>query len=170
MKYFCNVNGTEHVVELVERMGELDVTVDGEPVEFSYEEADQLGQVVLLWKGRSFAISIEGDENEVDLTLAGYDYHVELEDERQRAAHAADKAGGAGGGVVKSVMPGMVVSLLVSEGQAVEKGAPLLVLEAMKMQNEISSPAAGTVKVLHVAEGEAVGAGAKLVTLAAPAE
>ena len=64
-------------------------------------------------------------------------------------------------------MPGVVVSLVVDEGQAVEAGQPLLILEAMKMQNEIDAPLAGIVKAVHVAEGQAVAAGEKLVTLAA---
>ena len=62
-------------------------------------------------------------------------------------------------------MPGIVVSLLVGEGDAVEEGQPLLVLEAMKMQNEIAASVAGVVKRIHISEGEAVSAGAKLVEL-----
>jgi len=50
----------------------------------------------------------------------------------------------------------------------VEKDQPLLILEAMKMQNEIGAPLAGVVKTMHVAEGEAVGNGAKLVTIVVP--
>ena len=71
---------------------------------------------------------------------------------------------------MKSVMPGVVVSLLVAEGDVVEEGQALLVLEAMKMQNEIAAPTAGEVRLIHGAEGEAVSAGAKLVELEAPAE
>ena len=71
---------------------------------------------------------------------------------------------------MKSIMPGVVVSLLVAEGDVVEEGQALLVLEAMKMQNEIAAPTAGEVRLIHVAEGEAVSAGAKLVELEAPAE
>jgi pyruvate carboxylase subunit B len=62
-------------------------------------------------------------------------------------------------------MPGIVVQLLVQPGDAVEKGQPLLVLEAMKMQNEIAAPSDGSVKAVHVAEKQAVGSGEKLVTL-----
>jgi len=66
-------------------------------------------------------------------------------------------------------MPGIVVSLLVGVGDTVEEGQPLLVLEAMKMQNEIAAPVGGVVKHIHVGEGEAVSAGAKLVEIE-PAE
>jgi len=63
------------------------------------------------------------------------------------------------------VMPGIVVKLEVTEGQVIEAGQPLLILEAMKMQNEITSPVAGRVKTIHVREREAVAATAKLVTI-----
>jgi biotin carboxyl carrier protein len=113
-------------------------------------------------------VSIEGDEHTVTCSIAGRLYAVEIEDERERAAHAAEREASKGGGVVKSIMPGVVVKLLVKEGDVVEKGQSLLVLEAMKMQNEIGAPGPGVVKSLHVKEKEAVSSGAKLVTLAAP--
>jgi pyruvate carboxylase subunit B len=168
VKYFVTVNGKPHEVDVVERLGELRVKVDGRELELSYEEVDNLGQVALIENGRSWGVSIEGDEHRVSCTLAGHLYAVEIEDERERAAHAAEREATKGGGTVKSVMPGVVVKLLVAEGHAVEKGQPLLILEAMKMQNEISAPAAGVVKALHVREKEAVASGAKLVSLAAP--
>src|SRR6185369_15076888 len=98
-------------------------------------------------------------------TLAGHFYDVELEDERERAAHAAERAAGKGGGTVCSVMPGIVVEVLVKNGAAVEKGEPLLILSAMKMQNEIASPSGGIVKEIHVNPGQPVSTGEKLVTL-----
>ena len=167
MKYFITVNGRAHEVEVVERLGALTIAVDGRALDLSYEEVDNLGQVSLLSGGRSWGVSIEGDEHAVSATIAGHLYAVEIEDERERAAHAAEREATKGGGPIKSVMPGVVVKLLVKEGDSVEKGASLLILEAMKMQNEIAAPAAGIVKSIHVREREAVSSGAKLVTLAA---
>ena len=165
MKYFVNVNGHDHEVNLTERLGELIVEVDGEPMDLLYEEVDKLGQVLAIVGGASFGVSIEGDSTKAGITIAGHFYDVEIEDERERAAHAAARATGAGGGIVKSVMPGIVVSLLVGEGDTVEEDQPLLVLEAMKMQNEIAAPIAGVVRRIHVGEGEAVSAGAKLLEI-----
>jgi len=165
VKYFVKVNGEAHEVELVERLGRLEVRLDGEPVDARYEEVDRLGQIALFLGDRAFAVSIEGDSESSHVTVAGHVYQVELEDERERAAHAAERERGAKGGDVKSVMPGVVVELLVAEGDRVEAGQPLLILEAMKMQNEIAAPAAGHVARLHVARGEAVGSGARLCTL-----
>jgi pyruvate carboxylase subunit B len=167
VKYFVTVNGRAHEVDVVERLGELRVQVDGKELDLSYEEVDNLGQVALISEGRSWAVSIEGDEHTVSATIAGHLYSVEIEDERERAAHAAEREASKGGGPIKSVMPGVVVKLLVKEGDAVDKGAPLLILEAMKMQNEIAAPSGGVVKSIHVSEKEAVASGAKLVTLAA---
>jgi pyruvate carboxylase subunit B len=62
-------------------------------------------------------------------------------------------------------MPGFVAELLVAEGDPVEEGTPLLVLEAMKMQNEITAPCSGIVKTIAVAAGDAVQAGDVLLTI-----
>lgn len=170
MKYFVEIAGREHVVELTERLGQLSATVDGEEVGLSYEDIDDQGQLLVLSRGRSYGVSIEGDQNRIGITIAGHLYDVRIEDERERAANAAERAAGQAGGLVKSVMPGVVVEVLVEPGTEVASGQPLLILEAMKMQNEIAAPVAGLVKEIHVAQGEAVGAGAKLVTLEAAQE
>lgn len=165
MKTFVEVNGRVREVELVERLGELVVTLDGRPIEVSYEEVDPFGQVILLHGGEGFALSIEGNGQSTAVTLAGHRYDCTLEDERERAANLAARAAAKGGGPVKAVMPGVVLQLLVAPGDEVEEGQPLLILEAMKMQNEIGAPGAGIVDALHVAAGQAVGAGDKLLTL-----
>ena len=165
MKYWVTVNGRPHEVDVLERLGKLEVSVDGAAIEVVYEEVDQLGQVALFANGESHAMSIEGDESAVSATIDGYLYDVEIEDERERAAHAAERAAAAGGGLVKSVMPGIVIQVLVAAGETVEEGQPLLILEAMKMQNEIVAPAAGIVSELFVAEGEPVESGAKLAMI-----
>lgn len=170
MKYFATVNGEEHELDLIERHGRLEASFDGEPVEVGYEEVDRLGQVALILEGRSYAVSIEGGSGERQVTVAGHLYQVSLEDERERAAHAAERDRASAGGDIKSVMPGVVVSVLVAEGDEVEAGQALIILEAMKMQNEIEAPSAGVVARLHVREGEAVSSGTKLVTLKAARE
>ena len=169
MKYFIQVNGRQHEVDVVERLGELKVAVDGKPLDLSYEEVDTLGQVALLSEGKSYGVSIEGDMSKASVVIAGHLYAVEIEDERERAAHAAERAATKGGGLVKAIMPGIVVKLMVAEGDMVEAGQALLILEAMKMQNEIAAPAAGKIKTIHVREREAVAGGAKLVMIV-PAE
>ena len=165
MKYFVTIQGRDHEVELDERAGSLRVRVDGQPLEFSYQEVDDLGQVVVIRDGKSFGLSIEGDAARAAVTIAGHLYDVRLEDERERAARAAERDSSRHGGVVSSVMPSVVVEILVRADETVRKGQPLLILSAMKMQNEIAAPAAGVVAGIHVAPGQAVSTGARLVTL-----
>ncbi|HEY8514160.1 MAG TPA: biotin/lipoyl-containing protein [Candidatus Binatia bacterium] len=88
---------------------------------------------------------------------------VQLVDRRRYRAGGA--SGGSGSREVKAVMPGKVVTILVSVGDQVERDQPLLVLEAMKMENDVKSPRKGTVKEIHVAAGQAVETGELMVTL-----
>jgi biotin carboxyl carrier protein len=82
------------------------------------------------------------------------------------AAQAKSPTAAAGERVIKSPMPGRVVKVLVAKGDAVEVGQGLVVLEAMKMENEVRARAAGTVLEVHVKQGSTVEGNAKLVTLA----
>jgi pyruvate carboxylase subunit B len=165
VKYYVKVNNEAHEVELVERSGRIELSYDGKAVDARYEEVDRLGQVSLFLGETCYAVSLEGNSENVQVTVAGRLYEVEIEDERERAAHQAEGSRSQSSGDVKSVMPGVVVELLVSEGESVEQGQPLLILEAMKMQNEIGAPATGVVKQIHVKKGQAVAGGAKLLSL-----
>lgn len=87
----------------------------------------------------------------------------------REAALAAGRKGGAAGGQVKAPMPGRVVRVCVAVGEAVQAGAPLAIVEAMKMENELRAVAAGVVRAVHVREGAAVESGALLIELDPPA-
>ena len=80
-------------------------------------------------------------------------------------APAAAPAGGQGAVKVNAPMPGKILSVKASAGQAVKKGEVLLILEAMKMENEVVAPQDGTVASINVAAGDSVEAGAVLATL-----
>lgn len=169
MKYYVRINGVEHVVEIEPGVARgaksIKLSVDDKPRELEYHEIDVLGQVLVREGDKSHGVSIEGNGDDISVTIAGHVYKVSIEDERERAAGAAEKSSQKGGGLVKSVMPGVVVELLVASGDSVAEGQPLLILEAMKMQNEIAAPSDGVVGEIYVAAGEAVNAGAKLLTI-----
>lgn len=97
--------------------------------------------------------------------MAGEQVDVEVVDERTR--HIRSLTAGAerpaGGGVVRAPMPGLVVRVFVEPGAAVAAGAGLLVLEAMKMENELRAPVAGVVRAVRVEPGQAVEKGESLV-------
>jgi biotin carboxyl carrier protein len=95
------------------------------------------------------------------VTLSSASIHVEITDPLAlRRKGRADEA--STGGMVRAMMPGRIVRVLVARGQAVAKGAGLMILEAMKMENEIVSPVDGIVEQLFVEPGHTVEAGAEL--------
>ena len=107
-----------------------------------------------------------------NVTVNGTTYEVEVEEVKaaggtpKAAAPAPAKvAAGAGEHSIDAPMPGKVIKLVAAEGQAVKAGDVLLILEAMKMQNEITADADGTVKKFNVAAGQSVKAHESLVIL-----
>jgi biotin carboxyl carrier protein len=93
---------------------------------------------------------------------------VQSVQEAALAAALASVGGRGGSGTIKAPMPGRVIRVLVAEGDAVPVDAPLLIVEAMKMENEVHAPTAGVVRHVWVAAGDTVEAGALLCEIAAP--
>ena len=166
MKYRVTVDGETVSVELIERGGRTFVIRDGGevPVELA---AVRSGAYSLLVGLQSLPVVASGPNEELTLTLGSETWRATVMDEREARAAAAlgDKAGRKGGGVLRAVMPGIVREVLVEPGRHVARGTPLLILEAMKMQNEVRADADGTVSAVHVKPGIAVAKGDALVTL-----
>lgn len=101
-----------------------------------------------------------GDDILID--WRGRSYSVQVFDLRRRLARESITTAGAGAGVLKSQMPGKVVKVLKKEGDSVKAGDGLVIIEAMKMQNELKSPKDGVVKTCKVQEGQSVEGGALL--------
>jgi biotin carboxyl carrier protein len=155
MKYITTIEGQEFEIEVIDerhiRVGDRLLEVDFEPVS---------GQPVfsLILDGRSYESFVYPSDEDWQVLIRGRQYQVKVEDEREKRLRAA-----AGGGVaetgeyhLKAPMPGLVISIPVNEGQAVEKGQVLVILESMKMQNELKSPRAGTIGRVRVKASESV--------------
>jgi biotin carboxyl carrier protein len=156
---------SERVVDLVERPGgALEAVIDGVPVEI---DIVSIGRALSVRIGsRVVDLTMYGALPEAEVNLSGYRAHVRVESERLRAAaRLGMPTDGQGERVVKSPMPGRVVKVLVVEGEAVRPGQGLLVLEAMKMENEVRARSGGTVARVHVTAGATVEGSAVLVTL-----
>jgi len=104
-------------------------------------------------------------EARYDVTIGGRLFAVSLADPLRTAADGARAAGADGPAEIRAVMPGKIVEILVGAGAKVAAGQGLVVVEAMKMENEITAPRPGTVGQIKVRSGEAVEAGALLVVL-----
>jgi biotin carboxyl carrier protein len=118
----------------------------------------------LIVDNRSFEIEVDNAEDEYRVLVDGRNYHVHLVDERRvRVGGGQSDIQLQGRQKVSVPMPGKVIAVLVSEGDSVERGQGLVIVEAMKMENEVRSPIAGTVKEIKVKPGDAVEGGAVLV-------
>jgi biotin carboxyl carrier protein len=117
----------------------------------------------LIVDNRSFEIEVDNSEDQYRVLVDGRNYHVHLVDERRlRVGGAQSSLQLQGRQKVAVPMPGKVIAVLVSEADTVEKGQGLVIVEAMKMENEVRSPVAGQVKEIRVKPGDAVEAGAVL--------
>ncbi len=145
--------------------GSLEVKVDGRPVDLDVRDIGR--ELSVRVDGQVVDLTIEGTPPDVGIIASGHRSYVRVVSERQRAAEAAKKGrGGQSEKVLKAPMPGRVVKLLVAPGDEVAQGQPLLVIEAMKMENELRAKAQAKVAEIHVAAGTAVEANAKLLTFA----
>ena len=170
MRYYVTLDpapGARPVlVDLVELpSGALQASLDGQPIDVDVVVVGS--QLSVRVNGQVVDLTTEGAPPEIGAVASGHRSYVRVESERMRSAEQAKKTTVTGGDkIVKSPMPGRVVKVLIAKGDVVEIGQGLLVLEAMKMENEVRARIAGTVAEVHVAPGATVEGNAKLVTLA----
>jgi biotin carboxyl carrier protein len=162
MKYVVLLDG--HTVE-VEVDGEQ-ISIDGTARRATLTVIPGTPLRQLLLDGRPVTLSVEAlGRGRWIVTPKGERWELEVLDERTR--HIRSLAGGndrrRAAGVLRAPMPGLVVRVQVEPGQKVEPGAPLVVLEAMKMENELKASAPAVVKGVRVVPGEAVEKGQVLV-------
>lgn len=164
MKYFAAVNGQEYEIEIENDQ----VLVNGKAIDVDVSQIGAPELYSILLDGASYEVLVEEQRQEYAVTLAGQQFHVQVEDERTRRLNAGRKGPLIPSGelVVKAPIPGLVVKVLVQEGDDIPEDHPLVILEAMKMENEIRSLRAGVVRSVDVAAGQRVEQGAALLVLA----
>ena len=155
MKYVATTGEREILVEII---NEQQVNVDGVIYNIDFESVSENTVYSLLANNKSYdALVYEGEEG-WQVLLLGSQYIFQVEDEREKRLRAS-----LGGRIPENVdyhlrapMPGLIIALPVSEGQEVNKGDVLVLLESMKMQNELRSPRAGKVNRVRVKPGDSV--------------
>ncbi|HEU5361524.1 MAG TPA: biotin/lipoyl-containing protein [Candidatus Deferrimicrobiaceae bacterium] len=163
MNYIATI-GDKEVKVTVEEVGvaRYKVTIDGkEHLVDAHQVQDSVWSV--LYGTNSFEVDVQGKEDEHEVLIEGDCYKFSLMNEQRRALIRAGGKGAAGKALITSPMPGKVVKLLVSEGEEVKADQGVIVVEAMKMENEMKSAISGKVKEIFVKEGEVVESGAKLL-------
>jgi len=155
MIYIATIDGKEYTIELID---EHRILIDGKEYEIDFEGVGDRSLYSLLFAGRSFDALVHPEENAWRVTFQAETYVANVEDEREKRLRAALGATSYAHQefLLRAPMPGLVVSVPVENGQEVQQGDVLLVLESMKMQNELRSPRPGTVNRLRVKSGDRV--------------
>lgn len=155
MKYITTVDGVEFEVEILD--GDK-INVNGTVYDIDFEEVS--GQMIfsLIVDGRSYEINVSEEDNQWNILIHGRLYTAEVIDEREKRLLEAsgELAMGSSEFVLEAPMPGLVVKVPVKVGKKVERGDVLVILESMKMQNELRAPRDGTVTQINVNEGDNV--------------
>jgi biotin carboxyl carrier protein len=163
VKYFASIDNQEYEVEID---GEQ-IWVNGQLVNVDLARSGVPELYSLIIDGKSFEVLVEEERQTYAVTLRGEQYHVNVEDERTRRLNQGRRGPELPKGdlVIKAPIPGMVVKVLVHDGDEISEDQPLVILEAMKMENEIRAPRAGIVRKVDVSSGQRVEQNASLLVL-----
>jgi biotin carboxyl carrier protein len=182
MTYISTVNQRRYTITSNKQHKPADITLNGVSYTLDWRQIAALaadsnaqtsegGRYSLLIGGKSYDVfarrlsqSGEKDGQTYEILLAGQHFEVTVEDERTSILAGLTRAGVSSGVVrIQAPMPGLVVNVLLEQGASVEAGQAVIVLEAMKMENDLVSPIAGIVKEIKVGKGQTVEQGAVLV-------
>ena len=164
MKYITTLNGQKYEIE-IQRDGKLLVNGSERSVDFRQVGDSSLFSIVT--QDRSHEVVIEERDDEYEVLMEGRLFTANVMDERAQllASRRVGVTVDSGEISIKCPMPGMIVAIIVSEGQEIKAGQTLVILESMKMQNELKAPRDGVVQRIHIEAGNSVEQGKVLVTL-----
>lgn len=155
MNYITTIGERRFAIEIND---ENHVTLDGNEIEVDWHPLPGQPVYSMLIGGKSFEAYLLPIEGGFQVQMRGLLYEVRVEDERELRLRAAmdENLPASAEYQLRAPMPGLVAAVPVGEGQAVDKGAVLIVLESMKMQNELKTPRAGRVAHIRVRAGQTV--------------
>lgn len=166
MKFAATLGDRTHMVEVTEAVGRFRVTVGDEVWDVDARLPAQ-GICSLLIGGVSYVADVKEEGGWFVVDVDGESYRIRVEEETRYIIRARGGVeSGEAGFVLTAPMPGKIVRVEATVGQAVKPGDGLLVIEAMKMENEFRATAAGTVREVRVQVGQTVNAGDVLIVVA----
>lgn len=166
MEFIISEGGREFTLNLNRSDGRLTAVCGDKTYAVDVQHLSKQ-HLILRLDGKSYDILLDSDSDATTVNVNGKLATLSVRDARRQALKKLARGTGDDKGpiVLKAPMPGLVLRLLVANGDKIEKNDGLLVIEAMKMENEIRAAAAGVVKKLHVREGQAVEKDQLLLTL-----
>lgn len=164
MKYYATVNDQEFVIEIGQ---DNQIVVNDEPFDIDFKRMPDSSVTSLLINHRSLEAVVEEKDGIWQVLIRGEQYPVLVLDERtQRLANARGSFTAPEGEViVASPMPGTIIAVSVSEGDFVKEGDKIVILESMKMENELRAPRDGLIAQVNVKAGASVEKGETLVVI-----
>jgi biotin carboxyl carrier protein len=166
MKFWVTLEGRETEVEFRTEGDKLLLEMDGRTIAADFHRLPDGEVYSLLVDGRSHEVRVSPGDGALDVSVHGSTVPVEVRHPLEKMVKATHRAGSASGiEVIAAPMPGLVAALRVRVGESVTAGQAVVVVEAMKMQNELVARHAGVVSEILVAERAAVAAGQVLVRL-----
>jgi biotin carboxyl carrier protein len=167
MKLLADIEGEKHELRIRREAGRVFAEIDGRTIEMNVSASED-GGYLLIVDGRVYDCHVGTGSTQPSVSevrVRGRVYRVALSDPKRLRAAGSAAAADDGSAQIVAQMPGKVVRVHVELGAEVEASAPLLVVEAMKMQNEMKSPKAGKVTVLNAVAGKTVNAGEVLAVI-----
>lgn len=164
MKLQLTMNGRGTEIDLLSPAPNTRFRFDGAAERQAQVEIPQPGVYSILMDGRSYDAWVEEQPGALVVVIDGHRFEIQARDPRRFSRGAAGRAG-VGRQTVVAPMPGKIIRILVSPGQEVEVGQGILVVEAMKMQNEMKAAKAGRVATISAQEGSVVKAGEVLAVI-----
>ncbi len=159
MKLLLEIEGEQIEVDYASTSRRAALTVKGRTYQAEVSEPEP-GLFVVLIDGRVYRCMLDQKpEQGLEVTVNGRRLEVAVRDLKHLRGARRAGAGSDGPATLRAPMPGKVVRVLCSEGQEVSAGQGVLIVEAMKMQNEVQAPRAGKLTELHVKDGQTVNAG-----------
>ena len=185
MAYISNVAEKSYTVDTGENSPQREIRIDEKRFDIDWQQIATLanssqlqnaigGRYSLLIGGKSYEV-LAHRVNKPDVTgyryevlIAGRRFEISVEDEREKALsgsiHGAHESGEA---MVRAPMPGLVLGIPLSAGSDIERGQTVVILEAMKMENDLAAPISGKIKEVRVSKGQTVNQGDVLVVVSA---
>jgi biotin carboxyl carrier protein len=165
MKYYATIEDETFEIE-INQLGEL--CIDGNCVQVDFQSISGSSIYSVLLGQASYEALVEARDDCYEVLVQGTLYRVCVEDERiRRLAQAARGFAPPSGEIaIKAPMPGLIIDVPVQEGQAIAEGDVLVILESMKMENELRAPRSGVVRQVRVQTGDSVEQNQTLVAVA----
>ena len=164
MKFEAQLDGEVIPVEVTGSGGRYHVVLGTQAMDVDARPTGGGGWSLLIG-GASTAADVTEEDGSYVVHVEGEAYAIRVEEETRYIIRTRGGAAGAGGQVLRAPMPGRVVLVEVAVGQTVQPGDGLVVLEAMKMENEIKATVSGTVKEIRATNGQTVNPGDVLVVI-----